>query len=146
MIGIPDAIAGVSKLLNSTIDKIWPNPADKAKAEAIAISSAASAAIAQLEAAQSVMRAEAMSADPWTSRARPSMLYVFYILILAAVPMGIVAAVSPDTAANIAKGFGAWLSAIPAAITDLATYVMLGYIGARSWDKTVESKLPGVRR
>lgn len=135
MIGIPDAIAGVATLLNTTIDKIWPNPADKAKAEAVAVQAAATAAIAQLEAAQAVMKAEALSSDPWTSRARPSFLYVVYLLLLAALPMGIVSAISVDTAQDIALGFKSWLAAIPASITDLFTFVMLGYIGGRSFEK-----------
>lgn len=135
MIGIPDAIAGVTTLLSTTINKIWPNPEDKAKAEAIAVQATATAVISQLEAAQAVMKAEALSSDPWTSRARPSFLYVVYVLLLAALPMGIVSAISPETAAAIALGFKNWLAAIPAAITDLFTYVMLGYITGRSFEK-----------
>ncbi|MGH9992853.1 MAG: 3TM-type holin [Nitrososphaera sp.] len=141
MIGIPSAIEGVSTLLTTALNKIWPNPEDKAKAEAIAITAAVESSIAQLKASQAVMLAEASSADGFTSRARPTMLYVFYILILAAVPMGIVSAVSPSTALDISAGFGAWLRAIPASITDLATFVMLGYIGGRSLEK-----LKGVAR
>ncbi|MGH7773732.1 MAG: 3TM-type holin [Candidatus Binatia bacterium] len=135
MLGIPQAISSVSDLLNKAISTAWPSPADKAKAEAIAITSAAQAAIVQLEAAQAVMKAEATSADPWTSRARPSFLYVVYLLLLTAIPMGIVSAVSPDTALDITQGFKAWLGALPASITDLFTFVMLGYIGGRSLEK-----------
>lgn len=135
MIGIPDAIAGVSNLLTTTIDKIWPNPADKAKAEAVAIQAAATAAITQLEAAQAVMRAEATSADPWTSRARPSFLYVVYLVILSAIPMGVIHAVSPETAGHIVAGFSGWLSGIPENMWNLFLFGYLGYSGARSFDK-----------
>lgn len=83
----------------------------------------------------SVILAEAQSADPWTSRARPSFLYVVYILILASLPMGILAAFSPETAVRIAEGMKAWLAAIPPEIIELFKWVMLGYIAGRSVEK-----------
>jgi len=133
--GIDDAIANVSGLLTTAINKIWPDPSDKSKAEALVITAAADAAINQLKAAQAVMLAEAQSADPWTSRARPSFLYVVYIMLLASIPMGVVHAFSPATAAEITIGFKAWLAAIPEPIIQLFGMVMLGYIGGRSWEK-----------
>ena len=78
---------------------------------------------------------EAQSSDPWTSRARPSFLYVVYVLILFSLPMGLISAFSPETAKDIATGMREWLSAIPASIVDLFTFVMLGYVGARSVEK-----------
>jgi len=136
MIGLGPAISGVSGLLQSAIDRIWPNPEDKAKAEAIAMQSVAQSVVAKLEAEQAVMMAEARSADPWTSRARPSFLYVVYIILLASIPMGIVSAISPSTATDISVGFSSWLKGIPESITDLFTFVMLGYIGGRTYEKT----------
>jgi len=89
MMGIDDAIAGVSDLLKTGIDKIWPSPTEKATAEATIMQATASAAIDKLRASQAVMLAEAQSQDKWTSRARPSFLYVVYILLLASLPMGL---------------------------------------------------------
>lgn len=133
--GLDDAISNVSNLLTTAIDKIWPDPADKAKAEAVAMAATADAVVRQLEATQKVMLAEAQSADPWTSRARPTFLYVVYIMLLSSIPMGIVYAFAPSAAASITAGFRAWLSAIPESITQLFGVVMLGYIGGRSWEK-----------
>ena len=133
--GIDDAITGVSTLLTTAIDKIWPNPEDKAKAEAIAIAAAADSAVKQLQAAQAVMLAEEQSADPWTSRARPSFLYVMYLCILSAIPMGFVFAVNPDMANKIAVGFGAWLNAIPSEMWTLFGAGDLGYSGSRTFEK-----------
>jgi len=133
--GLDDAIAGVSGLLTTAIDKIWPDPADKAKAEAIAIQAAADAAVAQLKAAQEVMLAEANSQDPWTSRARPSFMYVMYVCILAALPMGVLFAFNPTTANQIAVGFGAWLSAIPSDMWTLFGVGYVGYSGSRTFEK-----------
>lgn len=82
-----------------------------------------------------VMVAEASSTDKWTSRARPSFMYVIYILILTALPMGIIHAVNPDVAANISKGFGLWLKAIPESLYALFGAGYLGYSVSRSYDK-----------
>ena len=83
----------------------------------------------------SAIIAEAQSSDKWTSRARPSFLYVVYVLLLASIPMGVVFAVSPTTAGAITTGFRGWLSAIPPEIIELFKWVMLGYIGGRSYEK-----------
>lgn len=133
--GIDDAITSVSTLLSDAINKIWPDPADKAKAEAIAVAAAADSAIRQLEAAQAVMKAEATSSDPWTSRARPSFLYVVYVVILAGIPMGVLYAVNPSVATHVADGFKAWLSAVPDAMWNLFGVGYLGYTGSRTVEK-----------
>lgn len=83
----------------------------------------------------SVMVAEAQSQDRWTSRARPAFLYVMYIMILAAVPMGVVYAINPTVAGNITIGVKAWLAAIPESMWALMGAGYLGYVGARSYDK-----------
>lgn len=88
--------------------------------------------------AQSAMIvAEASSADPWTSRARPSFLYVFYFILLS---MGIFVPIigvgypefSTQFYINVAAGF----KAIPDALYTLFGAGYLGYIGARSYDKS----------
>jgi len=84
----------------------------------------------------SVMVAEASSADPWTSRARPAFLYVVYIFILAAFPMGLVFAYNPDRAVLIVEGVNAWLASIPENMWYLFGAGYLGYTGARSYDKS----------
>jgi hypothetical protein len=130
-----DTVSSVSNLLTSAIDKIWPNPEDKAKAEVMMITAAAESAVRELEAAQAVMNAEAKSKDPWTSRARPSFLYVIYTLILSAIPMGVLFACNPDVANNVITGFNLWLAAIPDSFVQLFGVGYLGYTGARSFDK-----------
>jgi len=89
----------------------------------------------KLQTRMSAIVAEAKSSDPWTSRARPSMLYVIYIMILWSIPMGIISAVSPETAAAIAEGMRASLDAIPEALWAMAGVVMTGYVAARTVDK-----------
>ena len=45
-----------------------------------------------IQARLSAIVTEARSPDPWTSRARPSFLYVMYVMLLWAIPMGVLAA------------------------------------------------------
>ena len=79
-----EAIVGpVSKLL----DKIIPDPQarDRAKLELIKLQG--DQEMAAIGAQMQAIVVEAQSTDPWTSRARPSFLYVMYALILWAIPM-----------------------------------------------------------
>ena len=117
------------------IDKLIPDPAAKAKAQLELIEMQQRGELEELKTRMSAILAEAQSTDPWTSRARPSFLYVVYLLILFAIPMGFLSAISPETAQAVAQGFGDWLKAIPASVVDLFQWVMLGYVGGRSWEK-----------
>ena len=106
------------------IDKVIPDKQarEKAKLELLALQGT--------EARLSAIVAEARSADGWTSRARPSFLYVMYTLILFSLPMGIIAAFDPTTARAIAKGMTDYLAALPESL-----YALLGYTAARQWGK-----------
>ena len=81
----------------------------------------------------SAILAEAQSADPWTSRARASFLYVMYAIILWSIPMGLVAALAPEVAANIARGMNAYLNGLPELLYALFGTGYLGYTVARQW-------------
>ena len=83
----------------------------------------------------SAVLAEANATDPWTSRARPSFLYVIYIMILWAIPMGLIAAVRPDAAIRIAAGMNAYLNGLPEPLYALFGTGYLGYTVARQWGK-----------
>lgn len=127
----PGILDGLVKI----IDKIIPDPEAAAKAKLELMKEENKQILTEYQTQLSVILAEAQSPDPWTSRARPSFLYVVYILLLASIPMGVVYAISPGTAADLTKGFQSWLIAIPSEITELFKWVMLGYIGGRSWEK-----------
>lgn len=117
------------------IDKIIPDPKarDAAKLELLKLQGSQ-----DLEAVRtqlSAIVAEAQSADPWTSRARPSFLYVMYVLLLWAIPMGLIAAAAPDMATHIASGMTAYLNGIPEPLYALFGTGYLGYTAARQWGK-----------
>lgn len=131
----PLIIGGVVDLLTKGIDRIFPDKAERDKAKLALIQAQQEGALRELEISMSAIIAEANSPDPWTSRARPTFLYVVYILLLSAIPMGVLHAFVPDTAAAIVEGFKAWLAAIPEPIIALMGAGYLGYTGFRSYDK-----------
>ncbi len=134
--GIDDAIGAAAKLIDDGINKIWPDPAAKASAEATIIKAQTEAALAQLQISLSAILAEAQSTDKWTSRARPSFLYVIYILILAGIPMGVLWAFEPSYADRIATGLQRWLAAIPDGLWATFGLGYSGYAVARSVEKS----------
>jgi hypothetical protein len=89
----------------------------------------------QLEISMSAIIAEAQSQDKWTSRARPSFLYVMYAFILSAFPMGALFAFEPEISQRVAEGVRFWLAAPPEEMWWLFGTGYLGYTGARSFDK-----------
>lgn len=119
----------------SLIDKIIPDPKarDAAKLELVKLQG--SLEMESLRTQLSAVLAEAQSPDPWTSRARPSFLYVMYAMILWAIPMGLIAAVRPETAAQIASGMNAYLNGLPEPLYALFGTGYLGYTFARQWGK-----------
>jgi hypothetical protein len=132
---IPAAIESASKLIDDGINKIWPSPTEKASAQATIMKAQADAAISQMAQQMSVMLEEAKSGDKWTSRARPSFLYVIYLMILSAIPMGVVYAFDPIHAALITQGLQQWLAGIPQPLWDVFGYGYMGYVLARSGEK-----------
>ncbi len=133
--GIDDAVGAVSNLATTIIDKVFPDPQDAAKAKALLEAADAQATIQQTAAQLQAIVAEAQSTDKWTSRARPSFLYVCYCMILASIPMGVLYAFDANHAQKIAQGLQAWLAAIPDPVWQLFTVGYLGYTGGRSWEK-----------
>ncbi len=121
--------------VSSIIDKIIPDKEarDRAKLELLKLESSQELEEARIQ--MSAILAEAQSADPWTSRARPSFLYVMYFLLLWSVPMGIIAAFRPDAARDIAFGMNAYLAGIPEPLYALFGTGYLGYTVTRQWGK-----------
>ena len=117
------------------IDKLFPDPKEKAAAQAKLMQLQQTGELKELEIRMSAIIAEAQSADPWTSRARPTFMYVIYLMILASIPMGILAAFAPQHANAIAGGMQAWLAAIPDGLWATFGIGYTGYSVARSIDK-----------
>ena len=119
----------------SIIDKIIPDKEARARAKLELLELQGTQELREIEARLAAIVAEASSHDPWTSRARPSFLYVMYILLLAALPMGVLSAFNPVTARDIAAGMNAYLGGLPEALYALFGTGYLGYTAARQWGK-----------
>ena len=117
------------------IDKVIPDKAQRDKAKLELLQLQGSQDLAEINARLAAIVAEANSHDPWTSRARPSFLYVMYVLLLWALPMGLLAAFSPAKAAEIAAGMNAYLAGLPEPLYALFGTGYLGYTAARQWGK-----------
>ena len=124
-------VAPVARL----IDKIIPDPEarDRAKLELLKLQG--DQEMAAIAVQMQAIIVEAQSADPWTSRARPSFLYMMYVLILWSIPMGLIAAANPAMASGIASGMTAYLRGIPEELYALFGTGYLGYTAARTWGK-----------
>lgn len=120
----------------SILDKFFTSPEEKEKAKLKLLELNQAGELKHVEIGLSAIIAEAKSSDPWTSRARPSFLYVMYIMILFALPMGILSAFKPDIAIQIADGVKNYLNAIPSYMWNTFGLGYGGYAIARSWDKT----------
>lgn len=128
-------IGNIADFLSNVIDKIFP---DKEKANEVKLKMLEleqQGELTELVKRYEAIVAEAQSLDKWTSRARPSFMYVFYLLLLTGLPMGIVFAISPETASNIIEGFGGWFKALPEELYWLFGSGYLGYTTARTWEK-----------
>lgn len=131
-----DPLTAALNIGGKIIDKIFPDPEQRDRAKLEMAKLYQDGDLRELEVQMSAIVAEAKSADPWTSRARPSFLYVMYVMILAAIPMGVLSAFRPELATQIAGGMQAWLKAVPDMLWGVFGTGYLGYTAARSiWDK-----------
>ena len=133
IVGIGTAFSGA---FSTIADKFFMDKDKKEEFKMTAAKMIQDGEFRQQENQLSTILAEAKSADPWTSRARPSFLYVMYMMILFSIPMGILSAFKPDMAIQIATGMKAWLAAIPDSLWGVFGAGYLGYVGAREFGKT----------
>ncbi|OYY69808.1 MAG: hypothetical protein B7Y44_04625 [Sphingomonadales bacterium 28-55-16] len=126
-------LEGIIGPIASLIDKIIPDPKARDAAKLALIKLQGTQDMDALRTQLSAILAEAQSADPWTSRARPSFLYVIYAMLLWSIPMGLIAAVAPEKASNIALGMNAYLNGLPEPLYALFGTGYLGYTVARQW-------------
>lgn len=122
-------------LAGQLLDKLFPDPAERAAAESKLQKLQLDGELKKVELQLSAIVMEAQSSDPWTSRARPSFMYVVYIYILAALPFGALFAFDPAIASGVTTGMNNFLMAIPGEMWTLFGAGYLGYTGARTLEK-----------
>lgn len=132
-------VAPLLEMGSAIIERLFPDKikqaGERAQAEMALAQLQQDGRIKEMATAMSAIIAEAQSADPWTSRARPSFLYVIYTMILMAIPMGVLSAFEPDMAHRIATGMRSWLEAIPDELYLLFGAGYLGYAYTRTSEK-----------
>ena len=122
------------------INKLIPDPQAKAAAQLKLIEMQQNGEFKELEKRYEAIIAEAKSTDPYTSRARPSFMYVFYFVIISLVVIAPALGVAnPEEMkqffANVKYGF----DAIPEALWWTFSAGYLGYTTSRSYDKKIEA-------
>lgn len=133
----PTLATGIVSLGTDLIRRLIPDREKQAEAELTLMQMQQQGELRELEVRMSAIVAEANSNDRWTSRARPSFMYVFYVVILSmtllAPMVGIFFPEGMETFFdNVSRGFGA----IPEELWWAFSVGYLGYAGARSFEKT----------
>lgn len=121
--------------LFKVMDRILPDEAARQAAKLELMKSENQQALNEMRESLSAIVTEASSSDPWTSRARPSFLYVMYGVILSCMLGGVIGIWYPQQTAQAATNISALLRAIPQDLYTLFGLGYLGYTGARSFDK-----------
>ena len=121
--------------LASIIDKVIPDKSARDRAKLALLELEGTQELRRIETQLSAIVAEAQSHDPWTSRARPSFLYVMYAMLLWALPVGLLSLFQPDAATRIAGAMTSYLRGLPEELYALFGTGYLGYTAARQWGK-----------
>lgn len=129
-------------IIGDAIDKMVPDADTRLEMKAKAAQLELDGEFKGLELAMEAIVMEAKSKDPWTSRARPSFLYVMYVLILSAIPVGALFIFYPQEVKTGIMGFQLWLAAIPPELYTLFGAGYLGYVNKRSQDKATSQGQP----
>ena len=128
-------ISPIAKAVGGVVDKLHTSEEERLAARIKLAELEQTGELAKLAHSMSAIVAEAKSADPWTSRARPMFLYVMYCVIAFCFISGVVGMVWPARVALGASNVGAMLGAIPEELWWLFGTGYLGYSGVRSYDK-----------
>lgn len=121
------------------IDKIIPDQAQREQAKLALLEAENQAALQEMQTSLSAILAEANSNDPWTSRARPTFLYVMYFIILLCVIGGVIGIWFPGQVELASIGMNKLLTALPEELWWLFATGYLGYTVNRTYEK---AKLP----
>lgn len=126
---------GVAAPLFGLIDNLFTSDEERAAAKLKLMEMEQRGELDQMKVSLSAILAEANSADPWTSRARPTFLYLIYAIILLCVVGAVVGIWWPDHVATASSNLTNLLAAIPESLWWLFGAGYLGYTSARSFDK-----------
>jgi len=130
------ALLSFLPIIGDVLDKVIPDAAERDKAKLELLKIEQSGKLEETKTQLSAILAEAQSADPWTSRARPTFLYVFYVLLILCVIGGVLGIWWPDRVTTAAQNIANLMAALPEELWWVFGTGYLGYTGARSFEKT----------
>jgi hypothetical protein len=135
MVAIAPIIAGVAGPLFGLVDKLFTSDEERAAAKLRIVEMEQNGELEATRLQLSAILSEAQSSDPWTSRARPTFLYLMYLIIMLSVGGSIAGIWWPDSVTTAGQNMSNLLNAIPDSLYWLFGAGYLGYSGARSFDK-----------
>ena len=132
----PVTISSIFTIGSKIIDKLFPDPVQRDAAKLELLKQEQLGNFDEMQLQLSAILAEANSSDPWTSRARPSFLYLFYLVIIFLVMIAPIIGVFFNNEmqifyTNVDLGF----KAIPEPLWWTFTTGYLGYTAARQYGK-----------
>jgi hypothetical protein len=129
-------IGSIADLLSKGLDKIFVDAGERERAKLALFQAQQAGELNELDKRMAAIIAEASSADPWTSRARPSFMYVFYLLIITLVLIAPTVGVFwPDRMTSFFANTKLGFAAIPDAMWMTFSAGYLGYVAARQYGK-----------
>ncbi len=130
------ALLSFLPIIGDVLDKVIPDAAEREKAKLELLKAEQSGKLDETKTQLSAILAEAQSADPWTSRARPTFLYVFYVLLILCVIGGVLGIWWPDRVTTAAQNVANLMAALPEELWWVFGAGYLGYTGARTIEKS----------
>jgi hypothetical protein len=127
---------GLFDVGSKLIERLFPDPEQRAKAKKELEALEQEGELTRLSTRMEAIMAEADSDDPWTSRARPSFMYVFYLVIISLVLVAPVLGIFfPGQMETFFTNVGAGFKAIPEELWWTFTSGYLGYGAYRTYEK-----------
>lgn len=132
----PLIISGLFQAGEQIIKRLFPDPEQQEKAKQELRKMEQEGELKELSTRMSAIIAEAQSGDSWTSRARPTFMYVFYLVILSLVLISpVVGIFYPEQLSLFYLNVGSGFTAIPEELWWLFGTGYLGYSGLRTMEK-----------
>lgn len=126
---------GFLSLAGSLLNKLIPDKTERDKYQLKLLEMEQQGAFKEQEMQYQAILTEAKSDDKWVARARPTFLYVIYVIIILSIPIGAIYTFFPTNINEFINGFRLWLQAIPQPMWELFGAGYLGYGAMRSYDK-----------
>ena len=134
-IGLPIIDTVLDTVAGPILRNLFPDPVAREKSAQQLLAAQQQGELDMLKTRLSAILAEANSSDPWTSRARPTFLYVMYLVIVMCIVGSILGIWWPDHVTTAAQNFANLLGAIPDSLWGLFGAGYLGYAASRTYEK-----------